>query len=387
MATAETLEEYLAEVPQEVQGRFREIVAITDRFCERRLNDEYREVCRRLLTCLCQPDSRVQRGKPQSWAAGVVYEVGQVNFLTDPSFEPFVKSEEIAKGCGVSVATMHNKGRDIREAFGLTQLDVDFVVPSRLQDNPLVWMMELPNGMIVDLRNLPAELRNQLDAAGLLPSTAEPPNVGDWRERKLGSPQEPVGKPGVAYQLKITLDSIKPPIWRRVLVPDCTLADLHEVIQVAMGWEEAHMHEFVIGQRRFQTPPPFGDGVLMEGVEPAEQLLLSEVVPDSPKKRFQFSYVYDFGDDWEHTITVEKVEQTDEAPVKPVCLAGERGCPPEDCGGPWGYGDLLEALADRKHPDHEDMMEWCGPIDPEAFDLDGVNEVFQRWQTSGSSVS
>lgn len=385
MVATDNLNEFLAEVPESLQPRFREIVGIVDRFCEERLDAEYREVCRRMLACYCQPETGIERGKAASWAAGLVYEAGQVNFLTDPGFEPHVKSEEVAQGCGVSVATMHNKGKSIREALRLTRLDPEFIVASRLEDNPLAWLMELPNGMIVDVRHLPEELAKQLSIAGLLPDNADQPYEGDWRERKAG--QHLIAESGLLYTLKITLKHSQPPIWRRVQIPDCLLDDLHEVIQTAMGWENCHMHEFVIGQERYR--PTSTDELGMGGFwgvtddESSDETLLSEVIPEPSKrskKPFRFTYVYDFGDDWEHEILVEKVERPEELSLRPVCLAGKRTCPPEDCGGVWGYAHLLEALSDPKHPDHDDMVDWCGPIDPADFDPAAVNKEFKRWK-------
>jgi hypothetical protein len=109
---------------------------------------------------------------------------------------------------------------------------------------------------------------------------------------------------------------------------------------------------------------------------PRTRATLAEVVP---RVRRKFRYLYDFGDSWEHELQVEKVGPPDPALRHPAVLARERACPPEDCGGIWGYVNLLEALDDPAHPDHDDMMEWMGgPIDPEAFDLDQINKRLQR---------
>ncbi len=379
MAIAETLDAFLTEVPEEVQERFHEIVTITDRFCSQHLDDEFRDVCRRLATCLCQPESPVHRGKAASWAAGIVYEAGQINFLGDQNPTPRLRSEEIARGCGVSTATMHSKGRDIREALGLTRFDLDFTIPSLMRDNPLAWLMQLPNGAVVDVRNAPASIREHLDSAGLLPSTITnpPAPAGDWRERKLVPPPTP--RTDVAYQIQISLRHIEPPIWRRLLVPDCTLGELHQLIQATMDWENCHLHEFIIAKRRFQSAMSLEFDFPMDAFEIEEEFLLSQVLPVKMRKPFQFKYVYDFGDYWEHDITVEKIQRGRNQPTRPVCLEGQRAAPPEDCGGPWGYISLLETLADPKHPEYEDMLEWCGPIDPEDFCVDDINKRLTSW--------
>jgi hypothetical protein len=173
---------------------------------------------------------------------------------------------------------------------------------------------------------------------------------------------------GDVYQLKITLRNVKPPVWRRVQVRDGSLARLHDVIQVGMGWTNSHLHAFEIRGEQYGEPDPTG---MME-VYDERKVKLSQIVAEGVKK---FTYTYDFGDGWEHAIEVEKVLPAEPGVPYPRCVAGKRACPPEDCGGPWGYPDFLAALRDPEHPEHEDMVEWIGgEFDPEAFDLDEVNE-------------
>ncbi|MGA3024999.1 MAG: plasmid pRiA4b ORF-3 family protein [Bryobacteraceae bacterium] len=169
------------------------------------------------------------------------------------------------------------------------------------------------------------------------------------------------------YQLKITLLGTRPPIWRRVLVPaDLTLAQIHDVLQVAMGWEDCHLHEFRIGRQRFGAPDPEEDS-LDEG-----KVRLSDVLKRAGAKA---EYTYDFGDGWEHSIVVEKVLTPEPGVAYPVCTAGKRRGPPEDCGGPYGYYELVEAVRDPKHERHEEMRDWVDDdFDPEAFSIDDVNQ-------------
>ena len=142
-------------------------------------------------------------------------------------------------------------------------------------------------------------------------------------------------EPGQVYQLKITLRDIKPPIWRRVQVKDCTLARLHDIIQTCMGWDDYHLHEFDIGGERYGDPRQWRDGFGGD-VEVGNEgkVKLGQVVARGVKK---FSYVYDMGDNWDHTIQIEKVLPAEAGVRYPRCIAGQRACPPEDCGGPWGY--------------------------------------------------
>jgi hypothetical protein len=178
---------------------------------------------------------------------------------------------------------------------------------------------------------------------------------------------------GQVYQLKITLRYVKPPVWRRVQVTDCTLAKVHDVIQTCMDWDDYHLHEFDVGEERYGDPQQWQDdfgGVMEVGNE--GKVKLSQLVAQGVKK---FTYVYDMGDNWEHTIQVEKVLDAEPGVRYPRCVAGKRACPPEDCGGPWGYADFLEAIQNPKHEQHEELLEWIGgEFDPEAFDVEAVNE-------------
>jgi len=182
--------------------------------------------------------------------------------------------------------------------------------------------------------------------------------------RATPAPSAPAPAPGTAFQLKVALLDTKPPIWRRVLVAgDSTLDHLHEVIQAAFGWWSYHLHEFEVGPVRYGVPDPDEDW----GEPPRDErrMRLDAIAGEGSS----FRYTYDFGDGWEHKVTVEKVLPADSVATVPACIDGRRACPPEDCGGPWGYRELLEMLADPTHPEHDRRREWIGrPFDPEAFD-------------------
>ena len=175
------------------------------------------------------------------------------------------------------------------------------------------------------------------------------------------------------FQLKVTLKGIRPPVWRRILVRGSTTLDwFHDIMQIVMGWEDAHLHAFVVGETRYSTPDP-NWGFDMED---EARVKLGQVVAQ-PKDRF--FYEYDFGDSWLHEILVEKVLPVDPDVHYPVCIKGKRACPPEDVGGVWGYMAFLEAIADPENPEHADMVEWWeGPFDPEEFDLATVNADLKR---------
>jgi hypothetical protein len=183
-------------------------------------------------------------------------------------------------------------------------------------------------------------------------------------------------KTGQVYQLKISLRNIRPPIWRRVQVySDITLDELHKVIQIVMGWTESHLHQFEIGETDYSIPSVL-EGPFGEKPKDERRAKLSKVAPQEKSK---FGYLYDFGDSWEHEILVEKILPAAEGQYYPVCLTGKRAGPPDDCGGPWGYADFVEAIKDPKHPDHEDLLEWIGgEFDPEAFDLEDINKRLEK---------
>jgi hypothetical protein len=171
------------------------------------------------------------------------------------------------------------------------------------------------------------------------------------------------------HQLKISLLEVEPSIWRRLQVDgSLTLERLHTVIQKAMGWQNAHLYEFEVRGRRYGVPEPDEPEY---DVEPVWKITLREA---APVQGTSFRYVYDLGDGWTHEILAERIETPDEQLRHPVCVAGERRCPPEDCGGPGGYEELLTAIRDPDHPAHDDMVRWVGRgFDPEPFDLAGVN--------------
>ncbi len=166
------------------------------------------------------------------------------------------------------------------------------------------------------------------------------------------------------FQLKITLLDTKPPIWRRVLVDGtATLDHLHEVIQAAFGWWNYHLHEFEVGRDRYGIPDPDEDW--REPPRDERRTRLDAIAGEGSS----FRYTYDFGDGWDHRVAVEKVlPRTPGTPI-PACIDGRRACPPEDCGGTWGYRELLKILADPTHPEHGERREWLGrAFDPETFD-------------------
>jgi hypothetical protein len=195
-------------------------------------------------------------------------------------------------------------------------------------------------------------------------------------------------KPGKACQLKIELEGISPAIWRRLEVPgDANLGWLHAAIQVAMGWTNSHLHQFIAGDRIFSDP--LFEMNEFEGDPPVSDEHKTLLIDISPHTRSVFMYQYDFGDSWEHVVQVEAIydRQPPEGKVA-KCLDGARACPPEDCGGIPGYADVLEIIRDPKHDEYESTLEWLGGgFDPEAFSADKVNKYLRKFKWPRMTVA
>jgi len=176
----------------------------------------------------------------------------------------------------------------------------------------------------------------------------------------------------VAYELKVTLIGIDPPIWRRLQVPNTMLlCCLHDAVQAAFGWTDSHLHHFEKDGRAWSDPEWFEDGdidVVDESRVPVSRVLKAE--GDS------LLYEYDFGDRWRHNVVLERTLVADSVPV--LCLGGDRHCPPEDVGGVRGYNEFLEVIFDPEHEEFEHYRKWADGFSPEHFDLAKVNETLTR---------
>lgn len=178
--------------------------------------------------------------------------------------------------------------------------------------------------------------------------------------------------PTNVYVLKITLNGIRPPIWRRIAVGDnVTLLKLHKIIQAVMGWEDYHLHQFEIDGSTYGEPQVEG----FRTIKDERRFALGQVVT---KVKAKFKYEYDFGDDWQHEIVVEEIIPYQEGQPLPACLKGKRAAPPEDIGGPWGYYALLEARGNPRHPEYANFGELIAAYDPEAFDLEAINAALVK---------
>lgn len=179
------------------------------------------------------------------------------------------------------------------------------------------------------------------------------------------------------YQIQIALKGFKPKIWRRLLVPsDLLLSDFHKIIQITMGWTNSHLHQF-IKNRTFYTVRMQDDDLWDEmGNVDYKKIKVSDLLK---KEKEKIVYEYDFGDGWEHDIILEKILPIDRNTKYPICLTGKNNCPPEDCGGVWGYADMLEVLKDPEHEEYESYIEWLGEeFNPKYFDKEEVNKLLRE---------
>jgi hypothetical protein len=190
--------------------------------------------------------------------------------------------------------------------------------------------------------------------------------------RAHGSPDGCVRR---RFVFHVALRDIEPAIWRRLRAPaDVSLARLHDILQIAFGWTNSHLHDFLVGDVR----------IGMLDIEDEFFAIDEHAAPFGAVARqdTQIRYRYDFGDDWEHEIPVEAVLES--GPETIECLGGARACPPEDCGGTSGYEHLVEVLSKPRHPEHKEMREWVGPrFDPERFDIKAVNKALATLERRG----
>jgi hypothetical protein len=195
---------------------------------------------------------------------------------------------------------------------------------------------------------------------------------------KKRKPSDPV------YQLKITLLGVKPPVWRRIQVRDCSLENLHEHIQTSMGWQNRHLHHFKIGEQLYGDPMLLEERVEEMDYKDSTTTMLSDFMPKTGK-RLRFFYEYDFSDSWKHEVLFEGCPMPEAGRRYPICLEGDRACPPEDVGGVCGYAEFLKTIHDKNHEEREVMLEWEGGwFYPEEFDpvtaTKSMNKGLPKWK-------
>lgn len=181
----------------------------------------------------------------------------------------------------------------------------------------------------------------------------------------------------MTYQLKVTLLDIHPPIWRRIEIPSSLrLCCLHSAIQIAMGWTDSHLHQFEKDEQSWGVPE-WDEDADFDWIDERKTRLGGVLCVEGDRLKYQ----YDFGDDWEHEVKLEKILPVRDTLGRPVCLGGERRCPPEDVGGVYGYQEFLEAVFDPSHEDYERYVRWAGGHFLDEFDVKAINKRLSevRW--------
>jgi len=305
-------------VPKTMQTKFDSITALTDDFCANHLNDEYAQLIRQATAALCRKrPSPLSSGRDYTWACGITHALGMVNFLFDSSQDPHISAGELYKLFGVSASTGQAKSKKVRDTLKMHQFAPDWCVPSNIDRNPLIWMLEV-DGFIMDIRSAPLALQEAALAKGLIPYI---PGRQDAPEPE---PEEDrvEGTANTLYVMDVSIiggpvapEFIEenPSIGRTIEIKgSSTLADLHDIIFAAFDREEEHLYEFQIGGQRPNDPaaksygpnigndPDFSDLFLdAESTTIASLCLRAEDV---------FGYRFDFGDEWWHQVGVMKVE-------------------------------------------------------------------------------
>lgn len=221
-----------------------------------------------------------------------------------------------------------------------------------------------------------AEAESTEDQPRTLANTLRLIREGVLKALEKSAKSRPIPLAQRIYQFKITLLDIHPEIWRQIQVADCTLDEFHRHIQLAMGWTNSHLHQFEINGESYGNPEHLNGGFMDFDVIDSTTIKISKLIPEGTK-RFKLSYEYDFGDSWQHVITLERCVRAEEGVRYPCCTGGARNCPPEDIGGPFGYWEFLEAISDPKHERHDEFTEWVEDFDPESFDAEKTTKEMQ----------
>ena len=303
-------------VPKTMQAKFDSIAALTDDFAAKHLNDEYAQLIRYAIAALCRKrPSPLTSGRDYTWACGITHAIGMVNFLFDSSQNPHISASELYKIFGVGASTGQGKSKKVRDLLNMTQLDPNWSLPSNMDNNPLVWMLEV-NGFIVDVRSAPREVQEIALEKGLIPYIP-----GEQNEAENSAEARTEGSADTLYVLEVVLiggpvteDFVEenPVVYRTIEIKgDNTLADLHDIIFSAFDREEEHLYEFQIGGSRPNDPKASRYGIQLNDSAYADSLNdASKATLASLKLRSEdvFGYQFDFGDEWWHQVDVVQVE-------------------------------------------------------------------------------
>lgn len=238
---------------------------------------------------------------------------------------------------------MYKRADELRDALGIASWDPRLTFPARAEHNPILVGLNAATGASMSMSELHEQVVEEFFGAALGKLDEEPSEPSRARGSKRKAPRLAQDHVAGVLVLEVSLRGIQPRIWRRIEISsDLTLADLHEAIQTAMGWTNSHLHMFIAPDgRSFGSPTEYDDLKMVN----EKKVRIGAPLQDKGDK---LEYEYDFGDGWGHTIKVRKVQVAIDPEAPPRCVAGARACPPEDCGGVWGYARILDLLERSK---------------------------------------
>lgn len=384
-----------AEVPLWLREALVEIIEELDRVCPKKAGQEFTELCHRLATMLATIQAPLDRGTPKAWAAGIAYTLAELNQLDDPELQPCWPLADVGRSFGVPTRVAQEQASEILDCLMFMPIDLQWLLPDRLAKNPLAQLfsnveervsggeLSMQQGLtmvvqaLVECDLVPAELLDEdliAETASLIESANPAEGLATLLAARLQQFNSDRPTPtDQILQFRVTLKDIDPPIWRQIQVPDGTLLDLHDCIQAAMGWEDAHLYLFRIADREYADLERAVDDDWID----ADSILLSDLIPDNPRKKLRFEYLYDFGDDWYHEVLFEGVVDRERRVRYPRCIAGAGACPPEDIGGPYRYDNLIRAV--EGDPDaNTEVLDWIGWFDPDKFSTRTANRRLRQ---------
>jgi hypothetical protein len=327
-------------VPKNMQSTYNAIAALTDEFCSQHLNAEYAQLARQLTAALCRKrPSPLSKGKPNSWACGIIYALGFVNFLFDKSQDPHLNATQLCEGFGVSKSTGANKSREIRDLMDMVQFDPNWCLPSLMDENPLAWMI-MVDGLVVDVRRTPLSIQEAAYEKGLIPYI--PGRTGGERAKK-GKREIGTGE-NALYTLEaflaggpVTEEFVKrnPVVARTIEIRgDQTLAELHQILFKEFDREEEHLYEFQFKGKGPMDPqaeryvPPLAasnaEDLDADGISTEVKIGSLDLEVGEP-----FGYWFDFGDDWWHQIDVVSIREDIPAGKYPRIIERVGQSPPQ----------------------------------------------------------
>ena len=331
-------------VPKQMQSKFEEITALTDAFCSTYLNTEYAQMSRKLTAALCRKrPSPLTRGKAKTWAAGIVHAIGMINFLYDSSQTPHIKATELYQKFGVGQSTGQGKSKQIRDMMNMSQMSPDWCLPSRIDDNPLIWMVSV-NGFIMDIRNAPRQIQLEAFDKGIIPylpggeklesEAAEPTKVKSGKsDRDLVYVLDVFLTDGLVTEAFIE----KNPIISRTIEikAEQTLEALHQAIFLAFDREDEHMYEFQVGGDGPYDPNSKRYGLSVAFMSELDENQYAGDVTKTTigsldlKLNQPFGYWFDFGDDWRHQINVIDIKKAKPKKQYPAVTQRTGESPPQ----------------------------------------------------------